>query len=60
MTVISIEEIECGEYNIIVLCDGAIHCSGGREEMNCGEYIVLCDGDIRCPGGEMTQASNTV
>ena len=38
MTVISIEEIERGEYNIIVLCDGAIHCSGGREEMNCGEY----------------------
>ena len=41
--------MNCSEY--IVLCDGDIHCPGGREEMNCGEYIVLCDGDIHCPGG---------
>ena len=50
--------MNCGEY--IVLCDGDIHCPGGREEMNCGEYIVLCDGDIHCPGGARTQLSNTV
>ena len=37
--------------NVSAVCDGDIHCPGGREEMNCSEYIVLCDGDIHCPGG---------